>query len=278
MRVGQNPNKSAMAENIAPVVLAVLTHLPNKNAAYHSQRMEVMQNCLLTMRENCNTDHTFLVWDNGSMPEFQNWVRYEFKPDMFVNSPNIGKTLARSAMFRIFPFKTVVAYSDDDMLFYPDWLRPQVELLTEFPNVASVTGYPVRTAFRWGIENTLKWARENGKLEVGRFIPQKWEDDFAESVGRTPEWQKEYTKNDIDYRVTYNGKQAYCTSHHCQFIGYAGTIGRILQNEGLAMAAERPFDEMLDRIGLRLATTQRLARHMGNVLDKKLQSEIMQFA
>jgi hypothetical protein len=40
------------------------------------------------------------------------------------------------------------------------------------------------------------------------------------------------------------------------------------------MADERLFDITLDTLGLRLATTQRLTRHIGNVLHEELRKEI----
>lgn len=278
-RVGSNPNKSARANaEFKPIVLAVITHLPNLTTAYHSRRMEVIQTCLRTMRANARQEHTFIVWDNGSIPQMRNWLQDGFQPDMLVLSGNVGKVTAKSALFRMVPPSSIVAYSDDDMLFYDDWLTPQLELLQHFPNVACVTGYVVRTAFRWGIENTLQWARQNGKLERDEFLPRQWENDFAESVGREPEWHKEYTKDDLDYRVTYKGKQAYCTSHHCQFVARARTLADMPAYDGLAMGEERSFDVAMDKKGLRLGTIQRLCRHMGNVIDDKIKSEIVQVA
>jgi len=185
-------------------------------------------------------------------------------------SGNIGKYAARLSIARMLPPETILAYSDDDMYFYPDWLAPQIELLNYFPNVSCVTGNPVRTQFRWGNENTVKWAMTHAQVNTGRFIPQEWEDDFALSVGRTPEWHKEYTKNDTDLLITYKNKQAYATSHHCQHVSYAGTVAKIPLYDHLAMSRETPFDNEMDKLGLRLATTQRYCRHIGNILENEL--------
>ena len=273
MRIGQNPNRQKGATSFQNVILSVVTHLPNEEG-YHAQRFEVVKACLETMRRNAKVKATVVIWDNGSCDRLRDWLRMEYRPDVLIESVNVGKTAARTALFRISHPSSIVAYSDDDMLFYPNWLVPQMELLQTFPNVASVTGYPVRTAFRWGNDNTLAWARQNAKLDTGRFIPREWENDFARSIGRDEKWHAEYTENDIDSRVTLNGKTAYCTSHHCQFIGRAETVERVLQYDGKAMGEERPFDIALDTIGLRLATTERLTRHMGNVLDDELRQEV----
>lgn len=276
MRSGHNPKKNGRADvRLENVVLTCVTHLPNQEG-YHAGRLEVIQTCLRTMRAGAHVKHSLAVWDNGSCAELRDWLMFDFKPDILILSANIGKTSARSALTRMLHPNTIVGYADDDILFYDNWLTPQIELLEHFPNVACVTGYPVRTSFRWGNENTLKWAQANGTLETGRFIPQEWEDDFARSLGREVGWHRTYTKDDTDQRVTYQGKQAYCTSHHCQFIARVKTIDRILQYDNSAMGDERPFDLALDSVGLRLATTQRWTRHIGNVLDESIRSELWQ--
>jgi len=73
---------------------------------------------------------------------------------------------------------------------------------------------------------------------------------------------------DMDYRVTYKGMQAYLTAHHCQWMGYAGRLAKLMKYDYKAMADDKPFDESIDNAGfLRLATTERFVRHMGNILD-----------
>jgi hypothetical protein len=275
MRVGSNPLRNAKASEFAPVVLCVVTHLPNFEG-YHEHRLEVVQTCLRTMTANAGVEYSLVVWDNASCSEFREWVQDEVKPDVFVQSFNAGKTAGRTSITRMIPPGRVVCYSDDDMLYYPNWLRPQMGILGHFPNVSCVTGYPVRTQFRWGNTKTKNWARttQGAKLEMGRFIPQEWEDDFAVSIGRDPGWHAEYTRNDSDARITYNGKQAYATSHHCQFIAKSEVIGRILSFDGMAMGDEKVMDDVLDQLGLRLATTDRLCRHIGNVIHDELRREI----
>ncbi len=277
MRVGNNPLRFSPAENFKPIVFCMVTHLPNMEG-YHEKRFEVIQLCLRTMMQNAQMEHSLAVWDNASCTEFREWVQDEIKPDVFIQSFNAGKTAGRTSLTRMIPPRKTVCYSDDDMFYYPNWLKPQIELLQHFPNVACVTGYPVRTSFRWGNANTKAWAEKNGTLEKGRFIPQQWEDDFAVSIGRDVQWHRESSYKDLDYRITYKAKQAYATSHHCQFIAKSEVIGRLLSFDGRAMGDEKPTDIILDQIGLRLATIERLTRHIGNVIHDELRKEIMQIA
>lgn len=273
MRVGNNPLRDAPADALKPIVFCVVTHLPDFEG-YHKDRLEVVQMCLTSMTQNADMDFSLAVWDNGSHPKVRKWIKDKLKPEVFVESINIGKTAARTALIRTLPPKKIACYSDDDIYYYPGWLSPQVELLRSFPNVACVTGYPVRTSFRWGNDNTREWARRMAKLEMGRFLPDEWETDFAVSIGRDPQWHREYTANDKDYRITWQGRQAYATSHHCQFIGWSEVVGRVVSWDDQAMGDERPFDVTLDTLGLRLATTQRYTRHIGNVLHEELKGEI----
>jgi glycosyltransferase involved in cell wall biosynthesis len=267
MRVGQNPNRDKGAECYMPIILSVVTHLPNQ-LAYHAKRFDVIKRCLTSMRQNAEQDATIIVWDNGSCGELRNWLQDVYKPDMLMLSTNIGKTAARTSILRMCPPDSIIGYADDDIYFYPGWLQPQLDLLKGFPHVAAVSGYPVRTAFRWGTMNTIAWAGVNGKLEIGRFIPKEYEDDFCRSIGRDIPFHMVYTKDDRDYRVTYQGKTAYCTAHHCQFIGYQETLVQAAKYDGEAMGDEKPLDVALDNLGLRLCTTNRLTRHMGNIMEE----------
>ena len=271
MRIGINPLSKSYIQPPSEKIAAVIVHLPNR-AGYHEHRFDVIKLCLTSMREHTGTDCQIYVWDNGSCNQFRNWLVNCYKPDFLTLSGNVGKSTARKAIFSSFPGSTIIGISDDDVFFYPDWFAKQIVIINHFQAV-QVSGYPCRTSFRWGCENTKKIAGEMGKLTRGRFLPEGWEHDFAVSIGRDPEYHKQYSAGDFDYRVSYNGVQAYCTSHHMQFIARAGRILPALAWSDEAMADEKPFDEAVDRLGLRLSTTERLSRHIGNVIDESILSE-----
>lgn len=257
------------------IILLVVTHLPdNDDTGYHARRFEVVKTCLTSMRERAGREHTFMVWDNQSGDIFRNWLYNEFQPDVTIFSKNIGKNQAREKAIRMMPLSSIVCYSDDDFYYYDNWLSPQIKLLNHF-GAQLVTGYPCRMMFRWGCENTINWSNKHGKLEKGLFIPEQWERDYAISIGREPDFHmQEYSKEDMDYRVSYNGSQAYCHGHHAQFIGYVAKLLPGLTSDGLAMSDEKTFDIAQAKLGLRLATTERLCRHMGNVIHDELRQEI----
>ena len=278
MRLGSNPLRAAHVDYYKPIVLAVITHLPNMEG-YHKDRLEVIQTCIrsmtsfASMTKFAGMDYSLLIWDNGSCDTLKNWIR-QLKPDVFIDSINVGKASARAGIFRMLPPDSIVALSDDDILFYPDWLVSQLEILNTFPNVACVSGNPIRTSFRWGCENTIAWMEANGILETGRFILNEYERDFCISIGRDPHVHKLNTSHELDYRGCYNGVYAYATSHHCQFISVAGKILPALRFDDYAMGDEKPFDVAMDKLGLRLSTVKRYSRHIGNVIHDELRREI----
>lgn len=274
MRTGNNPLKGQLAQPMPDVAAIVITHLP-VTSGYHAERLEVVQTCLTSLRAHAGRDLPVLVWDNGSGPELRDWLVETYAPEWLVLSPNVGKASARSSAIRMFPPETVVCLSDDDMLFYPHWLAPQMTLLEGFPDVGVVSGYPVRTQQRWGIETTLAWARQNAVIHEGRFIPDEQEADFAVSIGRDPEWHRRYTAGEHDRLIEYRGLKALALAHHCQFIAYAGALEYLVQWDGEAVSDEKAFDRAIDRAGmLRLCTPERLVRHIGNVIHPELRAEI----
>ena len=270
MRTEMNPNRRIYVDGYPPYIASSITHLPSLEG-YHENRFEVVKVSLTTMRENAGLNCKTLVWDNGSCQEFRDWLLNEYKPDYVMLSTNVGKSIARASILRMLPPKTIVGVADDDMYYYPDWFKAQVELMKYFPNVGQVSGYPVRTQMRWGNKRTLEWARKVAIVEEGSFIPAEWDKDFCTSIGRDYEWHKKYTENDMDYRITYRGVQAYAFAHHCQFICEAGKIAPLARFDTEAMADEKPFDWAVDNTGmLRLTTINRYTRHIGNVLDDDL--------
>jgi glycosyltransferase involved in cell wall biosynthesis len=267
MRIGQNPNKSEHRINIPGVVMGVITHLPNF-VGYHSERFEVVKLSLLSMRERAGCKADTLIWDNGSCKELRDWLIDEYKPTTLILSDNVGKNNAKTAILRMFRDDTVVGIADDDIYYYPGWLKESIKLLQGFPSVGVVSAYPVRTQFRWGCKNTIEWSIKNGTVTKGHIMPDQWGKDFCSSIGRP--WDGNNPK-DHDFVVEYKGMKAFLTGHHCQFIGRAGTLSKFPDWQPFALSPERDFDNMVDNAKLlRLTTIERLARHMGNTIDEDI--------
>jgi glycosyltransferase involved in cell wall biosynthesis len=241
---------------------------------YHEDRLNVIKASLESMRANAGADCQIMVWDNGSCDKLLYWLKRSYQPDFLIQAPNMGKSIARASIVNMLPEKTVVGVADDDMFYYPDWLDMQLEILNTFPNVGTVSGWPVRTQFRFHNRFTLEWGqRFASSFERGRFISEQEEQDFCTSVERDYKWHKNYTKRDIDTKLSFRGVEAYATGHHCQWIGRAGKIAPLLHYSRKAMEDERIFEYAVDAAKLlRLTTVKRYTRHIGNKLDKELEA------
>lgn len=272
MRRGQNPNRMKDVGGYKPIVLSVITHLPNLDG-YHKDRLNVVKCSLETMRANAGMDNfQVLVWDNGSCDALTYWLKRSYKPDFLITAPNVGKSSARASIVRMLPPKTIIGVADDDMFYYPDWLPAHIKLLTVYPHVGTVSGWPVRTQFRFHNFTTLEWAKRAAHVERGRFISEQEDKDFCVSIGRDYDWHIKQTKKDEDILIDFRGVKAYATGHHCQWIGYAGALADCVAYTYRAMDRERPFEKAIDQAGLlRLNTYKRYTRHIGNVLDPELE-------
>ncbi len=290
MRLGSNPLKHATIAPPARVVVLVITHLPKMESDYHRERLSVILRSLSSLMDNIDMatkEYSLMIWDNDSCQKAtDHFVR--LLPDQIILSRNIGKTNALKSVMRMLPPDTILAYGDDDIEYFPNWLAPQIQILETFPNVGTVTGWPVRITATWGTEETKKWAGNNNALnkhlrhnhanphllidaivEQGRFIPDEWERDYCESVGRDYQSYSAVTWGAPDTRITYKGVSAYAMSQHAQFVCYPERIEPLIEWTDRAMSDEIPFDKAVDAAGLlRLATVERYCRHIGNVLEK----------
>jgi glycosyltransferase involved in cell wall biosynthesis len=274
MRVGRNPLTRAQAGRRDKVIVSVITHLPNDWQQYHRNRMEVVQLSLLSLKKHTgNIPYHLAIWDNGSHEGFREWLK-GLEPDTLVLSGNVGKSVARKALFGMFEPDTIMAMADDDMFYFPNWLKAQVDLLFYFdigdPLVGTVTGYPVKTSYRWGNESAHKFAQKHGELIKGDFVTQEWDYDFCTSIGRDYDHHIKTSGDVVQYKIKYKEREALAIGHHCQFVCVNGRIAPLLRFDYDAMADEKPFDRAVDENYMRLCTPERYTMHMGNVLDEKL--------
>lgn len=275
MRNGTNPNRKAQVKGYAPIVLSVITHLPNQEG-YHADRLNVIKASLESMRVNAGKYfYQILIWDNGSCDALLHWLKRSYQPDYLVTSPNVGKSIARASIVRMLPPETIIGVADDDMYYYPGWLKAHLGIVHNYPNVGTVSGWPVKTQFRFHNSATLEWGRRYAQeFERGHWISEQEDKDFCTSIGRDYAYQVTYTRNDIETRMVFRGIEAYGTGHHCQLMGKAGVLAPFCLYEPVAMAEERLFEQMINNAGLlRLTTVKRTTRHIGNVLDPELEEQ-----
>ncbi len=275
-RVGINPARGKdSAYQPARVSAAVLTYIPHQ-AGYFKHRLQVLQLTLNSLRANAQLPCDLLVFDNGScapVVEYLTGMREAGQIDyLILSKENVGKIGALMILFQAAPGE-VIAYSDDDILFYPGWLEPQLALLDGIPNAGMVSGVPVRFAGTYAV-SSVERLLENGPagLEVTRerFIPDGWEIDWAQSTGREPGEHLQAMKNWSEFVLRCGDLTAVGSANHFQFVARKEVILKALPEvwTGQLMGAMVEMDEAIDRRGyLRLSTSQRYTRHLGNVLS-----------
>jgi glycosyltransferase involved in cell wall biosynthesis len=285
MRVGLSPTKVKSSDyRPARVTICILTYVPEQ-IGYFAYRFDVLKICLQSITKNTELPYDLLIFDNGSCKEVVDYLRMlrdqEIIQYLILSARNVGMHEAQKIMFNTAPGE-VIAYSNDDVLFYPDWLRTQLEILDTFPEVGMVCGLPVREQFRYGNRylQTYLTRFPDISMKNGHFIPEDWAKDFLVSIGRDVSEALEYDlKAYTDIVLEYKGIKAYSTATHFQYVTPKSLILQGLQSEwdGRLMGeSDKELDERIDSMGYaRLTTFQRYVRHIGNIITPDLAESVV---
>jgi glycosyltransferase involved in cell wall biosynthesis len=281
-RFGINPARGKISSyEPARVTVALLTYIPHLDG-YFQNRFEILQLTLASLAANTSQPYDLLVFDNGSNGKIVEYLQ-DFKEQgtiryLFLSSENIGKIGAFELLFNAAPGE-FVAYSDDDIFFYPGWLEAHLAVIETFPNVGMVSGAPVRDASGRASRSLKKLiAAEDATVNVSyeRRIPEEWESDWALSVGRDPEAHLEKTADHQDIILELNSIEAFGSASHFQFLAPKEMIKNALPGiwSGKLMGEMNELDEAVDQLGyLRLSTVDRYTRHLGNTISPDLIDE-----
>ena len=280
-RIGINPARGKMSDyRPARVSLCMLTYIPGLDG-YFEERFEVLKLALASLQAHTDQPYDLVVFDNGSCQPVVDYlqglcenglIRY-----LLISSENIGKIGALRILFNAAPGQ-VIAYCDDDILFYPGWLKAHLEILEHFPKVGMVSGVAVRNAARHACHSVYALLEANIpglRIWQERRIRDEWEADWAVSTGRDPnehlqathDWQDTLLEIEIS---DGNHLQTIAGANHFQFVAPKDVVVSALPREwsGRLMGWMVELDEAVDELGyLRLSTIERLTRHLGNALS-----------
>lgn len=281
-RYGVSPTRSEVSDfRPAKVTAAVLVYLP-QSEGYYRHRLDVLRLCLDSLIQTSAGECDLLVFDNGSSPEVVNYLRSLHEAGridiLMLSARNLGKIGALQLMFNASPGE-YIAYCDDDILFYPGWLQGHLDIFDAFPNVGVVSGLPVRDAAKHAVqsnEDFLSAWPDGLAIKHERWIPDQWDLDWAESTGRDLEKHIEAFKDYQDPLWEMDGVRAFPAANHFQFVASREVILKALPVEwsGRLMGKMNELDQAIDTQGcLRLSTSKRYVRHIGNVVSPKLAAE-----
>ncbi|MFO3797267.1 MAG: glycosyltransferase family 2 protein, partial [Anaerolineales bacterium] len=132
MRIGQNPAK--FVDKVAQpqrITVAILNYIPFLSGFY-AEMLDVLKVCLASLRADAGLPFDLMVFDNGSCGEVREFLIQEREEGriqyLILAEKNLGKGGAWNIIFGGAPGE-IIAYADNDVLFYPGWLKRSVEIL-----------------------------------------------------------------------------------------------------------------------------------------------------
>ena len=277
MRKGQNPAK--FVKDVAKperITVALLNYIPFLSGFY-AETLDVLKVSLESIRKDAGLPFDLMVFDNGSCAEVRDFLINEKEEGriqyLILSEKNVGKGGAWNVMLAGAPGE-IIAYTDADVLFSPNWLKRSVEILETFPNVGMVTARPFRTPEKF-LQSSINWAKENAELQQGDILPYEWFYEFSTTLGFSDEELENIYSDTTDYYVTYKGISAYLGASHWQFTAYKSILTLFLPFDmNKPMGQVRQLDERMDAAGyLRLMPAERYAQNMSNTLPSFLKGE-----
>ena len=285
-RIGRSPTRNKISSyKPAEVSIAVISFIPEL-VGYHKYRLDVLKLTLQSIIQNTDKPYDLMVFDNGSCIEVTDYLS-QLKDEglidfLFLSHQNIGKIGAMQILFTAAPGK-YIAYSDDDVFFYPGWLPAHIEIMKTYPDVGMVSGVAVRNKSERSSRSLKKYMSsepEGLSWSNTKRIPDGWEIEWAKSTGRDPEEHLESTKDKLDLVLKLDNIEAFAGANHYQFLATKEALLNALPDDwtGRLMGEMMELDEAIDLQGmLRLSTIGKFAAHIGNLVSEELKLEAKSF-
>ncbi len=262
------------------VTAAMMSYIPNLEG-YFTYRLDVLKLSLDSLIHSVAGRSDIVVMNNGSCAEVGNYLNHQLeigRIDYLIQSRrNLGVIGGLKVLFNAIPGE-VIAYSDDDVFYYPGWLDAHLEILDKFPKAGMISGAPVGYSSEHAVKAVEEFISSASQdltvMEKPRI--DDWEESWAISTGRPAAEHLQAVKNTPNIHLTYQGVEAIQSAKHFQFVTPKKVICEAFSPDwsGSLMDGLVTLDESVDNLGyLRLTTPLRYTRHIGNTISKDIQQE-----
>lgn len=273
MRVGSNPQKKDFKVDMKSNHRIVMVIFIPVLEGYYIEMLNVIKLSINSLINTIPSTSRITIVDNGSCNEVNSFLiqLYNDKKidSLQLHSENIGKIDALVGAARGVR-EPLITLTDCDILFKPNWVFETIKVFNAFKNVASVSPIPSRGSFNYFTYSTKEAILKNNlKLNFEPILENFEEFNlFLKSIN----WEIEKDETRPWPVVNLNNVKAIVGSDH-QIV----TIRRdILFNNSPkepsfikvgSQSEENYIDYAVDCSGLRLATYNFHAFHIGNTLE-----------
>jgi hypothetical protein len=281
MRLGRNDKKVHDPLNPARITAVVVTYVPEETG-YFQDRLEVIRLSLESLVKHADLPIDLMVFDNASCKSAvrlleklkeQGLIQY-----LVLSAQNVGLAGAYRIISSAAPGE-IIAFANDDVFYLPGWLSPQVEILDKLSDVGLVSGFYLRATH----PRTSELAAEKGLTVCEVPAPEEWLQEFCRDASyENPDayYQAQVVQGWTDLRdivVSRNDIKAYAGGVCWQAVYKKETMKSVLPQghpkEHGWNSYDGYFHSEIIRCGyLRLSTTERYVRHIGNVLTPDIKS------
>lgn len=280
-RFGMNPARNKnISYKPSRVSAAMMTYIPNLEG-YFTHRLDVLKLSLESLIQSVGEKTDIAVFNNGSCLEVREYLDQQLEIGridyLFQSRRNLGVIGGFKILFNALPGE-VIAYCDDDVLYYPGWLEAHLEILDTFPRVGMVSGAPVGYSSEHAEQAVEGFITSDPKdlkiIEKPRVA--EWEESWAISTGRPVDEHLQQVQNTPNKHLIFRGIEAVQSAKHFQFVTPKKVICKAFSPSwsGSLMDGLVSLDESVDRLGyLRLTTPLRFARHIGNTITREMRQE-----
>jgi len=279
MRYGRNADKVHEILVSTPVTGAIVTYAPNEEG-YFKYRSEIIELCIRSMVKNSGISMDLIVFDNASCSKVTDKL-IKLKEEGLIQYLILSKNnMGLSGAYRIISDMAqgdLIAFSNDDIFYYPNWIEPLLKIYNCFPDGGAVSGFYLRGTNAQTAVNAY-----NKGLEIREEpAPDKWLKIFCEDVDYSSGAKfLEHQKNNAGYLfdtrdlvITSNGVEAYCGSVTWQSLFNKSMLRRLVdlhtnpKDLGYISFDKYLHTEMVHLGFLSLSTRKIYVRHIGNIIS-----------